>query len=120
MCRKSVLLLGLGMAVVAVAQDRPSTWSPADEPFPKKWKADPKEKASPGSIVVEVRPPGAFSGSCSVPLLQVTPRGNYPMPRMRPREDQGTIKIVEPPAPPCEGWNSEESAVIRVQPAPKR
>lgn len=118
MWRNSVFLLALGMAAVAVAQDRPATWNPADEPFPNfdRWKQNREGWLSTtwGRLVQRK------TGPCSIPLLQVQPMAHAPIAQMRPKEGQGAIRYAEPPAPPCEKWGFQENELILVQPRNER
>ena len=118
MCRKSVLLLGLGMAVVAVAQEQPSTWNPADEPFPTFDQRKRNRHESFAATLGRLLKPR--TGPCSIPLLQVQPMAHAAIAQMRPKEGQGTIRMAEPPAPPCEKWGFQENELILVRPRDKR
>lgn len=40
--------------------------------------------------------------TCAIPLIQVTPKGNYPMPVMKPNAQEPNMPKVIVPAPACE------------------
>ena len=39
---------------------------------------------------------------CAIPLIQVTPKGNYPMTIVKPPETESNMPKVNVPAPACE------------------
>jgi hypothetical protein len=39
---------------------------------------------------------------CAIPLIQVTPKGNYLMPVVKPKEQEPNMPKVNVPAPACE------------------
>jgi hypothetical protein len=43
--------------------------------------------------------------TCAIPLLQVTPKGNYTMKMMKPAEPVPNMPDVKVPAPACKDWN---------------
>lgn len=58
------------------------------------------------------RPPVSFMNApvllptkartCAIPLIQVTPKGNYPMVVVKPPETESNMPKVNVPAPACE------------------
>jgi hypothetical protein len=40
--------------------------------------------------------------TCAIPLIQVTPKGNYPMVVVKPPETESNMPKVNVPAPACE------------------
>ena len=44
----------------------------------------------------------AKAKTCAIPLIQVTPKGNYPMVIVKPPETESNMPKVNVPAPACE------------------
>jgi hypothetical protein len=74
---------------------QPGKWF--NMPFPRKVTVGPQAMGQPP----------AKSGTCSIPLLNAMKspaRGTrWNMPALKPKVP-GTMRAVDPPAPPCERW----------------
>ena len=111
---RAICLLLLALAVPAAAQEaapEPEEEAPYFRPLDqlmRDWQR--KNKQAPHQVTV--RPDAEpeiqvrEASPCSIPLLEIQPAAGGSTPILPPRE-KGSIRVIEPPAPPCESWTSK-------------
>jgi hypothetical protein len=86
----------------------------AQDYFPK-----PPEKEDDSSPLWNAVAPEPPPKVCSIPLVEVRPKKETPyMPRFAPRRGEWHMRMLKPPAPPCE--QARGSILSEVKPRPEK
>jgi len=99
-----MILAGLGAqdAPERLAEDEKPPLKSAEDPIRGRLTEIPK-------IVIADLPAGSYAGEtrpCSIPLTPITPLAGGSMPVLPGPVAPGPVRIVEPPAPPCDSQST--------------
>jgi len=90
-------LIAMIVSAIAVAAQQPKS----SNSVTKEAERYLERQAENVKLQLRIARPPELQQPCSIPLLEVPPRRTAPMPKAEPRDD-GRIRRLDPPAPPCE------------------